>query len=522
MRFFVLIIVCLLSFTLRAQGGFKVRHYLPGSTNSVTKDIFETSPGNYVACGITIDTINGLNTNRLTVMKLDAQGQILLVKKYGTKNLEYLNNNLTRRAFYQDGNFIYLTCCLRDSNNKYIGALVKFDSNGDTLWQKIYRDPAEDLIPQMVTASVDGGFLITGFFQNWANSTSPCLLIKTNSNGQELWRKRIHKLGDDVSDGKAIIQDSATKKIVIVGYQYVGSPQSSSMKDNVLVLDSLGNTIWRRYYSGFGGHLLDAIQTKDKHIVAVGVAFKSQMIGSTLGQRSFIVKIDLNASPTASPLWFNTNFDVLALENGFSCIRELPNGDLIVAGYIDSTSNYPRNIHTRIVKFNTNGSLKSKIYYNYKINDSSLDNNQVVSSLNLTSDGGWVASIFQINSPSPNPLFYVKYDSTGCDSIVAYCANPVGQNELGAGALTGLAAGIKVFPNPSSDKFSLSIPPNLNLPLKLELRDVLGSLILSEQFFSTNNTIELSLKNFSNGIYLLNISNSKNEIIFKGKLIKKE
>jgi hypothetical protein len=47
---------------------------------------------------------------------------------------------------------------------------VKFDLNGDTIWQKFYRDtdPLEDVIPQMVTASADGGFYLTGFFQTGA------------------------------------------------------------------------------------------------------------------------------------------------------------------------------------------------------------------------------------------------------------------------------------------------------------------------------------------------------------------
>ncbi len=228
---------------------------MPPAKNNVTKDIFEISPGNYLACGISVDTLNGVSTNKLTMMQLGSQGEVLGVKKYGNKQLEYLNNSFTARAFYKAGNFVYTACCMRDSNNKQLGALIKFDFNGDTIWQKIYRDSVEDIIPQMVASSFDGGFLITGFFQNWITNESPCLLIKTDALGNEIWRKRINKTGHNVSDGKAIVQDSASGKIVIVGYQYVGSPSSFSMKDNVLILDSTGNTIVRRTFSGFGGNL---------------------------------------------------------------------------------------------------------------------------------------------------------------------------------------------------------------------------------------------------------------------------
>ena len=174
---------------IKSQGGFRSRIYLPGAPNHQAKAIFETSPGNYFAAGFAWDTAGSPQTvNRLTVMGLDNSGSLLWYKQYGSMKFFYKNNIFVSRSYYKLGNHIYYVGCVQDTTNKQIGVLVKFDLNGDTLWQRVFRDPdpQEDVIPQMVTASVDGGFLMTGFFQHWGNHTQQGLLIKTDADGHEL------------------------------------------------------------------------------------------------------------------------------------------------------------------------------------------------------------------------------------------------------------------------------------------------------------------------------------------------
>jgi hypothetical protein len=512
------IFICLCLFltgaNLLAQGGFRVRHYLPGSINHGTRDIFEIGNKQYLACGFSSDTsgMGGYLVDRLTMMKLDSAGQIVSVKKYGTKNFTYLNNQFVSRFFYKQGNNVYTACCVRDSNNKQIGVLIKFDLNGDTLWQKIYRD-SMDVIPQMVTGSVDGGFLITGFFQDWNGGGSPCMLIKTNAFGNELWRKKINKAGHNVSDGKAIIQDTATGKIVIAGYQYIGNPSSFSTKDHILITDSLGNKlIQRSYYGANDGLLIDLVQTTDKNVVAVGVAYKNQYWGSNQLQCSYILKININGIQTTPPLWSNTNFDSPEIDNSFYCIRELPNGDLLAGGHIDTLSYVQDWFLIRMSRFSANGGHIRSWYYNYKANGPNESNSQVLKSFNLTSDGGWVAGIGQVNFPNPNPLFYVKYDSTGCDSTEVYCLNPVGLQELKVES-----SKFKVYPNPSSGIFEIASESKLSGTVLVY--DLFGRLIISKEVKETQK-IQVSLEGFGNGIYLVELRQEELGIIFKEKLIK--
>lgn len=400
--------------------------------------------------------------------------------------------------------------------------MIKFNFNGDTLWQKIYRDPdpLEDVIPFMVTAGVDGGFFITGFFQNNSNNPySKCILIKTDLNGNELWRRKIGKATPNIQDGKAIVQDSATKKIIIVGYQDIGNANSWGGYDNVLILDSLGVMLNQLTYAGtgLGGVLFDLIQTKDKKMVAVGAAIYPQTVGGTNLEKSFIVKFDLN-NPS-SPIWRINDFDKLELNNALFCLVELPDDAVLVGGMIDTMqlNNLPTNCLTRLTKIDKNGTVTWNRYYDYKINDSAQDNNQNIKSLNRCADGSWIAGIECDNFPSPNPFFFVKYDSTGCDSSLEYCRmlNNVGIKENKLSCMN-----FNIFPNPTIGLLNISIDNAIEkTTLLLQITDLTGR-NLKEFKINTEKQI-IDLKDLTEGLYLITVTKNK-EVVYQTRLIKQD
>nr|MBA3683518.1 hypothetical protein [Bacteroidota bacterium] len=448
MRFCIYIILFTLTQIIYGQGGFKRNFKLPYSLNNTTKNVFETTPGNYITCGIVVDTLNSFQTNRLAIMGLNSQGQLQWVKKYGNHKFEYLDNSLITKWFYKKDNFIYHAGCVRDSNNVQLGVLIKFDFNGDTIWQKKYYDSTNiDVIPQMVCGSVDGGFLIAGFSQNWNNHTNPVLLIKTDVNGNELWRKKISKAIPNVHDAKVILQDSISKKIVLAGYQYIGTATAYSGYPSVLILDSLGNKLSQHGYTG-QGLFTNLIQTKDKKIIAIGAVGQPEIFGALNSFKSIAVKFDVN-NPT-SPIW-NYEFDKTAVTNFFTGITELNNEDLLITGILDTMqqNNLATNCLQRIIRINKNGNLLSTKYFDYSPNHL-VDNNQTILSLNKTSDNGYI-SAFQVFNTSPSPFFVVKYDSTFCDSSVFYCQT-VGLEELKSNNYK-----LNIYPNPTSDILNIEL-----------------------------------------------------------------
>ncbi|MEI6020671.1 MAG: T9SS type A sorting domain-containing protein [Bacteroidota bacterium] len=493
-------IVVLLLCNLYSAQGFKVRHFPLTSIDNLGLYIEEKSPGKYFAGGFINDTITGKADFRLCVMELNAIGQIQWIKKYGSSKFTYLNNLYASKWFYKKGNDFFYTGCVYDSLvNKYIGILLKFNANGDTLWQKKYRttDTLEDVIPQSVTASTDGGFLITGFFQHSGNHSSKLMLIKTDANGNELWRKRIQKNNPNVQDGKAILQDSATKKIVMVGYQYINSNLDNYT--NFTICDSLGNLIMN--WAINQGMLTDIIQTKEKKFIACGrKEFPQKNAAGDNYNKSLAFKFDIN-SPY-SLIWNIDGFDTLNLYNGFGTLFESEDGSLYFAGGIGVQNNYINNSICRISKFDKNANFLWNSYYNYKINGLNYDNNQGMRCLTKTSDGGMIAAIPSINNDMPNPFFFVKYDANGCDTSLAYCTTLLSDEKI-----KSQNTGMSIFPNPVNDILNIKLSiSSFSKPCSLKIIDMLGKTLMKVELDNVNrNAYLLNLNHFEKGIYFLQV-----------------
>jgi hypothetical protein len=464
-----------------------------GTSYNYSTCIYETLPDTYLGSGIISDTTNGTEIQKLAIVGLDSIGNITWTKKYGDANSQFLLNFYTSRSFYRKNDHFYYAGAVIDSNSQIKGTLIKFDFYGNILWQKFYLDPNRDIAPQRVTSSKDGGFLLTGFFNDPANNSSPLLLIKTDQNGNEQWRKIISKAQPNTQDGRGICQDSATGKIIIVGHLY---NSFNNPVLNQLVLDSLGNFIFQNNFHVYGV-FQDLIRTKDGKYIAVGINSNSEK------SYSYIFKFDINAP--MFPIWRHNMFDTFAYDNIFQCLTEMPNGDILVAGQFDSLliQNQKTNIWTRITRFDANGLLKSNKYYDYAPSDYQINVQKMVS-IELTHDGGWVGAIgckYGVNT-----LFFVKYDSTGCDSTVAYCLNPttIASNDIDDSFFT--------YPNPASDFLNIKVNTNKS-DHQVQIFNSTGQLMKNEIIISDpRNPTPVIITDLPPGIYFIQLTNSESEI----------
>jgi hypothetical protein len=487
-----LLLILSISFST-AQGGWKKKYYLQNSSVSVCRNVIEAPNGNLIMVGLTYDTLNNNSSNRLTLIGTDAIGNMLWRKDYGSQNFEYLDNVVApKAAIVFDNNFFYHTLGVRDSNNKQVGVLIKFKYNGDTLFQKIYRDPTEDVVPQGITKSVDNGFLLTGFFQN--SNTSTCLLIKTDINGNELWRKKINKVAPNVQDGKSIIQDSATKKIIIVGYQYIGP--NSDAYSNILILDSLGNKLMQTTFNNAGGGgFVYVTQLKDKNFLTCGGLNANNDAGIWPRCKSLAVKFDINGNM----IW-NKTYDTLSLFTGISFLHELQNSDIIMGGQLDTMVNYnqPDIVKLRVFRIDKNGNLKWKKYVGSAYTNESTE---YFRSMNPTADGGYILAAECHNASNPRPYDIVKIDSTGCDTSEVWCKSVA----LGIESFynkTGYS--FEMFPIPAKDFVSIKINAPTDKKFKIKINDVTGKELDVFQL-EQGDGFDLSISSYKAGVYFANI-----------------
>jgi hypothetical protein len=80
---------------------------------------------------------------------------------------------------------------------------------------------------------------------------------------------------------------------------------------------------------------------------------------------------------------------------------------------------------------------------------------------------------------------------------------------------------VQVFPNPTNTGVTIMLENRDESKLLIQIKDLLGKVIYSGTYFNKGD-IYLPLTEISNGIYLLSISNSKNEITYQSKLVKQD
>ncbi len=492
---------------LFGQGGFSKNYFLPNSVVSVCTDVIEGPNGNIIMAGLTFDGPTG--SNRLTIIGTDANGTELWQKNYGSDKFEYLDNFLSTRSIVKGNNCFYFYSCVRDSNNKYPSAFIKFDYNGDTLWQKTYYDANDYLFIQGIAKSVDNGFLITGFFADPVNPIQTTMIIKTDSMGNELWRKKISKSIPNIQVGDNVIQDSTTKKIIIAGYQSNGTASAYTDYANIVVTDSLGTVLQRKVFSGAcSSRFLDIIQTKDKKCIAVGQNNQCNGLGGPNGtarNKAYAVKFDLNNLNNV--LW-TKEFDTLSVYNFFSTITELGNGDLILAGTLDTLKNYfvSEKGMLRLIKLDQNGNLKWKKLFS---RDSSEKNGKRPRSLNITQNGSYVIANELYFATNPRPYSITKIDSTGCDSTVAYCQT-VGFEELKINNYK-----LNIYPNPTRDILNIELDDLFAIETAtIKITDLLGQKVLDLE-----GSRQINIKELPKGIYFLQLYN-KQKLVAVEKILK--
>ncbi len=505
MKKILLLILLVQVCQLRCQNGFRSRIYDSNAANQVTYDAFEISPDNYFGAGISIDIENGVPCYKLAVLGLDGAGNQLWIKKIGNPKMQFGAPSFIFRTFCRKDNFFYYGGTMLDSLGRFLATLIKFNHTGDPVWQHFYTDSSEKLIAQALCPAVDGGFLLTGYLVEKGSNEQPSFLIKTDSAGNEIWRKRLNKPTPNSSDGKAIIQHGSSKKIVIAGYQMLGSATSSSQFDNVTILDSSGNLLTRKSYGGMQWH--DIIECSDGDIAIVGIGEKPKTGGHDQGR---VIKFSL--TNPAVPKWEIVD-PVATYENSYNSILELDNGNFLVAGSFDSLrfKDQRYNNLSQFVTISANGTVLGRKLFDYATNKTD-DNAERLTSMNPTSDGGFITSI-RCGYNLTNPFIYVKYDHNFCDSTSEYCESikvGVGSHSNGENYLIG--------PNPSEQYLEIIAPAAQLEKVSFTISTSLG-IVVSQGELNLEGDYRIDVSNDNPGIYYLILKYSNGNSVTKKFLI---
>jgi hypothetical protein len=500
----ILILISLVVFKLSGQGGFRKRINLPGSNGSYAMASYETSPGNYLIISKTQVVENNYWVYKLDLIKYNATSDTYTLTQLGDTNFYYPTGfNHVRNFGRKIGNYVYLANFGKPKNSTYwMGVLIKLGFNGDTIWQKKYSASNEHLILFQVNTCRDGGFLLSGLSRDpTPPDVSRLLLIKTDANGNELWRKKYNNPSPNYAEGRDVIEDSATKNILVTGMRFKGFSNGSQIEQKfVMLFDSLGNLKYDLINNNsWSDPPVGIIKDYNHNYYVFGFKNKNYISGHYTN-KAYITKLKVVGNSIQTI--FDLEFGKELVGNHFTSLLLNKKNELEALGMLDSNilNNVLSNVMIQKYNIDLNGNVIKMKIYNYQFNNYWLHgvNSWGVS---LTSDGGIIAPYQRLMNNANNyaPVFFVKYDSTGCDTSALYCAT------VGIKENTYQSADVSIYPQPANQIVNLSSPLFANKRAQIQISNNLGQLCFKQRLQFNNGNAQLPLANLPKGIYFLKL-----------------
>ncbi len=223
----------------------------------------------------------------------------------------------------RDGGFI-MAGISNSFEGNYDGWLIKTDSNGAELWNQYIGGDSTDYIYDIKEAS-NGDFLVVGYSNSWTTYEYDLWVVRTDSAGNELWNITI---GGEQTDRGYSIAETADGGIIIQG---TTNSYGSGEQDIWLIkTDQAGNQEWDLT---FGGELSES--SNSLAVTSDGGYFIVGSSNSWSGGDDDLYAIKTNSDGTIE--WSNV-FDTELASWRFKAVAT-SSGEYLITGWIQTESN---------------------------------------------------------------------------------------------------------------------------------------------------------------------------------------
>lgn len=244
---------------------------------------------------------------------------------------------------------------LRSSTANYSGLLVCIDTNLNVVWEQQYSLPSLNsqggLRTTNAISTTDKGYLIGGYFLRRNPFQLRGLIIKTDSLGNEEWRKYLDGI---VQNDEVLLQALPSGNAL---YACTASDTASSVSGNAISrlrigeIDILGNIIWEKLI-GNPSLFMEAyyiLATADSNYVIGGY-------GSSFNFQSFMQKISANGDS----IWFRkiSHSDTSSNPGHLQEAKETKDQGFILAGFHEDFGPGGTGVNTWLVKTDQYGCIK--------------------------------------------------------------------------------------------------------------------------------------------------------------------
>ncbi|HZE57937.1 MAG TPA: hypothetical protein VE031_08790 [Chthoniobacterales bacterium] len=287
-----------------------------GEGSDVSEGISSAADGSSYVVGITDSFTRdpfGNPSPKIFVVKFAPDGSLVWQRIWNGTTVRGLGRTGVALG---GGDSVYVTGV--STNNGNDAVLLKFDVNGNLLWERTWGGPASDQ-SLAVAATPDGSAYIAGTATSFGPSSSGLFVVKFDSLGNLVWQR---------------ISDGAEGNAVAVGFDgsvYAAGTTPRNQIGNfdllVLKITSGGDLIWQRTYAS--GEVVDP--RGGMTVASDGSVYLAGAIQTVKANRADIAALIVKLS-TNGDLLFDKQFDGRGGETAAGVAVAPDDGTVYVAG----------------------------------------------------------------------------------------------------------------------------------------------------------------------------------------------
>ncbi len=440
-------------------------------------------------------TFNSLNNYRaIYLKKMNFNGETLWTKILDDTTEGNISAMASGTSFVKDAknphHFLAMYGKYQNESNTDLGvALIKFDIEGNILWEKLHGDQNRQAPYDLINTN-DGGYLISGWEQVSSNFTQGYVL-KLDSLGNEQWHKN-YTTSEAGHSSVGFADQTIDGGFLFSGYTY--HPQTDA--DMYIVkTDALGNILWDKNEGSIYHDLACQLYELNN-----GDFFLSSAIWYEGDRQKYFAKLDNNGVKIWEKYFLIPNIGIIAPK-----MHLTNDGGVLGFTRIRGANNLPL-----LIRFTSRGdTLWTKPITPDPNND------VYVRDMEATPDGGYIIAGFNYTH-TPQYGWIAKIDSLGntcwssldCDSTVVFTNIPQ--------IPTRNPYEVQVAPNPVRDRATISY--QLPLDGRLQLYDLQGRWIREWWLPAAVESMPMELGELESGLYLYRVRIEGREVS-SGKLI---
>lgn len=258
--------------------------------------ILSANDGGYYLLGNSSNESNGFGD--ALVIKIDSAGKVLWQQTYGGNDID----EITSAQLAPNGDIIFAGHSASNVAGRFDFWLNRITNQGEVIWQTSVGTERTDYSNDVVVNN-DGSTLVVGYNNSDVNGLRVLVAVKFDAQGQELWQKEYSAIYNQWSQANAII---ATPN---GGYVLAGKTKTARQYDDnphfepwLIALDENGEKLWDTVHQQPGDHHVNDLQrTEDGGLIVVGSRenqsnrYQSQNTQQK-GDNLFIMKMDERGS----------------------------------------------------------------------------------------------------------------------------------------------------------------------------------------------------------------------------------